>query len=220
MAAAGGLGGAAGDAGFGGALAGCSDVRRIEFGSNSDWTVYSGDPVLRPLATRLGPAQPVCLNPGAPTNCPAGAVDLGYSGGGWTADLSGIPGALWIWDSDFAPGDAGDFERVVFVGQFTLGAEPTGTLSIAADDYARVRVNGTNVGTIGSTTNGSAASQAQSELTAFDLTPALVQGVNTVVVVAQNGDFGSCAGVCSYRENPAGVAFGGVFAYCGTSQGE
>jgi hypothetical protein len=87
----------------------------------------------------------------------------------------------------------------------------SGTISIAAGDFAEVFVNGVSAGTIGSVSDISLASLAQSVLTTFDLSPYLVAGDNTITIMAQNGpaEYAGCPGVCPYAENPAGVVFAG-----------
>src|SRR5207245_3871336 len=68
----------------------------VKFVSDTSWQVYNADPALG-LATSLGFAQFVCLTASIPSSCPAGATIYGHSTGGWTADLSSIPAAHWIW---------------------------------------------------------------------------------------------------------------------------
>ena len=178
------------------------------FGSQFGWPVYSTDGNL------LGPAQEVCLNTTLPgPRCQTGGMSYGYPFGGWPADLSSVGKARWIW----APRVRGetspaDLQSFAFSKTFHLpGAPRGGTISIAADDFAEVLVNGVSVGTIGSVTDISLAGSAQSALTTFDLSPYLISGENTITVVAANGpaEFAGCPTVCSYGENPAGVLFGG-----------
>lgn len=171
---------------------------------------YGEDPDGNPAAPALGAAQPVCANATAPASCPAGALVYGFAGNSWTASLTAIPGAVWIWGAGIAASDPADLVRFYFARTFTLGAAPSGTLSIGADDFAEVRVNGVVVGSIGSVTDFAAAGAAQSTLTAFDLTSKLVPGRNTITVAAQNGpaSFSTCS-PCTYSGNTAGVVFGG-----------
>ena len=70
-------------------------------------------------------------------------------------------------------------------------------------------MNGTVVGSVGSTTDPVVASEAQSELTTFVITPFLHHGKNRITVRAQNGEgsFGGCSD-CTYQQQPAGVVFG------------
>lgn len=156
-------------------------------------------------------AQHVCLNPLAPSNCPAGALlyGVGGLGAGWNADLSVIPGAMWIWadgiTAETSPAYPAEF---VFSKTFNLlGAPIAGTISVAVDDFAEVVVNGTVVGTVGSVSDGSLAGPAQNALTTFNIAPYLVTGSNVVAVRAANGVFGCGSG--AYACNPAGVVFGG-----------
>jgi hypothetical protein len=193
----------------GGSVGFATDARGdvITFVSDTSWTVLDAS------AVPLGSAQFVCLNAIVPASCPPGATLLvGGPASGWSADLSGIPGAAWIW----APGITGatpsaSLAQFSFFHQFDLHGLPvSGTISVAVDDFAEVFLNGTSIGTTGSVTDISLASQAQSGLSTFDLTPFLVPGQNTILVVAQNGpDFFAGIPNSNYSENPAGVVFGG-----------
>jgi hypothetical protein len=188
---------------------------KTKFASNTGWGVYNADPATGG-ATLLGAAELVCLNASAPAPCPSGAIQYGYPGAGWSADLSSISGASWIW----APGVTGstapaELQQFYFSKTFSLRGEPdAGYIALAADDFAEVRVNGSIVGSTGSLTNPTTASSSQQALTRFDLTPFLVQGTNVVTVRAQNGPgwFAACTG-CTYRQNPAGVVFGGGLTF-------
>jgi hypothetical protein len=192
----------------------CSGRCVIPFASSSDWAVYDDDPARNTAAQKLGVAQPVCLNATSPPNCPAGAVLYGF-GAGWGPSLSTIPGALWVWGPGVSAAGAADLKRFAFVHTFVLGATPAGALSIACDDAAEVRVNGVVVGVAGSVTDISAASQANSSLTSFDLSPMLAAGTNTITIIGQNGppSFAGCPGPCTYGMNPAGLVFGGTLSY-------
>jgi hypothetical protein len=189
----------------------------INFVSGSDWASYSDDPVSNPNAVAIGPAQPVCLNDGLPANCPVGALSYGIYGSGWGASLASIPGALWIWGAGISMSDQAALVRFYFTRTVTLGTNPSGTLGIAADDYAEVYVNGTSVGSIGSVTDLPTAAAAQSKLTSFDLTAALKPGSNTITIAAQNGPASFTPGctsiACSYAQDPAGTVFGGSLSY-------
>jgi hypothetical protein len=189
---------------------GCDGPCTVTFASGTDWMTYGEDPDSNPSTPSLGAAQPVCANATTPASCPAGALVYGFPSGGWTASLATIPGAAWIWGAGIADGDPADLVRFYFARSFTLGATPSGKLSIGADDFAEVRVNGVVVGSIGSVTDFAAAGAAQSTLTAFDLTSKLVAGRNTITVAAQNGpaSFSTCS-PCTYSGNTAGVVFGG-----------
>lgn len=159
--------------------------------------------------TSFGPAQHVCLSPSSPANCPNDA--LVYANGfGWSADISTL-GGTWIWRPGISTSDPSDLVQVSFTRMFTLHGSPTGSITIAADDYAQVVVNGAVVGSIGSIVDPTVAQAAQAALTTFDLSKNLVEGVNTITVIGQNGpaSFGGCGGACTYAQNPAGVVFGG-----------
>jgi hypothetical protein len=188
----------------------------VTFASGPEWATVA----LQPGAAGhegvrwLGPAHAVCLNASAPAGCPADATLYGYAGSGWPADLSAIPGAEWIW----APGVTGQtapaqFAHFLFAHTFALHGTPvSGAVFVAADDFARLWVNGRAAGTIGSVTDGGAAAQAQGSLQQFDISALLRRGLNLVVVEAENGTdaFGGfCPSGCTYAENPAGTVFGG-----------
>jgi hypothetical protein len=153
----------------------------------------------------------VCTNAAEPS-CPSGAFLYGINGA-WHADISQLPGAAWIWRPGISLSDQADLVQVVFTHKLVLHGTPSGTLAIAADDFAEVDVNGKSVGSVGSITDVSAASAAQSALTRFDLTAELVDGENTITVIGRNGPasygIGGCGGGCTYAQNPAGVVFGG-----------
>jgi hypothetical protein len=177
--------------------------------SGSDWEVYESDPGDTLDAQSLGDATPVCLNDQAPERCPGSASIYGYPGVAWRADLTEIPGAVWIWKPG-ANGDApAEIRRSFFFSRkYDLGASPSGWIEVAVDDSAEVRVDGQVVGSIGSVVNEPQASRSQSRLTRFDLTPFLHPGANVITVGAENGPF-----ACRERAlecNPAGVVFGGV----------
>lgn len=195
-------------------VAACDGQCTVAFASGPDWSVYDDDPASNPGAHRLGPAQPVCLNAGAPPNCPNGAVVYGFGGNGWSMSLLMIPDALWVW-GPVAPSDPADLKRFFFVRSFTLGDRPGGRISVAADDAAEVRINGRVLDTVGSVTDVAEASISNSRLTTFDLTPLLVTGPNTITIAAQNGpaSFAGCPSSCAYSGNPAGVVFGGSITY-------
>ena len=188
-----------------------SEAGSIAFTSSSDWDVFTADPAVDPTSL-LGPAQTVCLNGSFPSPCPSGATLYGWPAGGWSADLSGVPGASWIW----APGVTGataPAELAQFFFSMDIpGNAISGTLQIAVDDFAEVIVNGASVGTVGSITDFSAAAAAQSALQSFDITPFLVSASNTITIRAQNGptSFSGCGSPCTYAEQPAGVVFGGT----------
>src|SRR5437016_8719215 len=65
----------------------CDGPCKVSFASGPDWLAYDDDPATNPSARKLGPAQPVCLNPTAPPSCPPGAVIYGFAGNGWSLSL-------------------------------------------------------------------------------------------------------------------------------------
>lgn len=175
----------------------------IPFVSDTTWSVSDS------AGTFLGLAQNVCLNDFAPSNCPAGATWYDYPYDGWLADLSTIPDATWIWapvingtTSPAFPSEFSFSKVFDFPGTFTGG-----TISVAVDDFAEVRVNDMFVGTTGSVTDESLAGPADDSLATFDILPFLLQGTNVITILAANGNFGCGDG--PYNCNPAGVVFGG-----------
>jgi sugar lactone lactonase YvrE len=185
----------------GSASGGAAD--HITFGSDPTWTVLDTG------GSDVGLAQNVCLGPFQGFSCPPGATGYGYGGGGWTANLNGIPGATWIW----APGITGatsgaDSGAYFFRKDFFLAGTPTsGSISIAADNSATVLVNGITAGSV----------NTQTALSTFDIASYLVAGRNTITIAAQNLPIG-CP-TCTYQQNPAGVVFGGAIVTGGVSGG-
>jgi hypothetical protein len=182
-------------------------VHQNTYSSNPTWHTFTGVPTNGPI----GHAQAVCLNATSPANCPVGATLYGFPGSGWTADLSTIPHAFWIW----APGIDGtshpsELAQYYFSKRIRIHGHPVfGKISVSADDFAEVRVNGAVVGSVGSTTDPMVSGEAQSALTTFVITPYLHRGKNRITVRAQNGEgsFGGCSD-CTYQQQPAGVVFG------------
>jgi hypothetical protein len=184
----------------------------LPFASGADWGWFGGD-LDGADGGSLGTAVDVCVTPSVPANCPTDAVIYETSGSGWGANITPIPGARWIWRGDVTSTAIADLQFAVFQKTFVLGAAPAGTIQIAADDYAEVRVNGNTVGSTGSVTDESAAFQAQSSLKTIDLGSYLVEGANTITIVGQNGPASFAGGACSpctYSVNTAGVLFGGT----------
>ncbi|QCP54531.1 hypothetical protein FAZ95_37235 [Trinickia violacea] len=183
----------------------------VNFVSDTTWAVSNSAGIF------LNFAQNVCLNAQSPSNCPANATLYGYPGG-WEADLSSIPGATWIWAPGItgatAPAYPAEFR---FSKSFDLRGTPvSGTISIAADDFAEILVNGQSVGTIGSLTgNFNAAVQSQQYLHTFDIYKFLVHGTNVITIRAANGNYGCGSG--PYSCNPAGVVFGGSLQFQGSA---
>jgi len=186
-------------------LASVAPAATMGFVSDTSWAVNGGF------------AQAVCLNSSAPATCPAGATIYGYAGAGWGTNLAAIPGAAWI----LGPGVTGattpaELANFTFTKSFFLNGTPTGgSILISADDFGSVSVNGSQVGTVGSTTNIALAGQ-QANLATFDLTSFLYPGLNTIAVTVQNGvdAFAGCTG-CTFAQNPAGAVFGGSLAFNG-----
>jgi hypothetical protein len=184
------------------------------FASGSDWMAYDDDPGTNPAAHLLGPAQTVCLDASHPDDCPSDAVVYGF-GAGWGLDRSTIPFALWIWGPGVSPTGAADLKKFFFSRTLQYTFPLDGKISVAADDFAEVFVNGESAGSIGSTTDLATAGTANTELTTFDLTDLLFPGSNVITVAAQNGPatFAGCPSACTYAQNPAGVVFGGTVVY-------
>ncbi|HEY2513941.1 MAG TPA: hypothetical protein VGI39_23905 [Polyangiaceae bacterium] len=201
-------------------------ARSLSFASGEDWPSFAGGAgadLGDARGASLGPATNVCVSPQFPSNCPAatpGALVYTNGGEGWRAAIA-LPQAHWIWRGDVALTAPGDLQVAVFERTFTVGAHPTGSIQVAADDVAAVFVNDTRVGAIGSVTDIGMAVQAQNVGARFDLTPALRPGPNKITIVAQNGPSsyaGGCYGhPCTYAQNPAGVVFAGALSWRDTA---
>jgi hypothetical protein len=191
----------------------------VSFASGPDWIAFNSDPGQAPYLDTpgaVGPAQLVCMSQFAPPSCPSGATIYNSPFFGWTADLTPIPGAHWIWapgiDGTSTPADLADY---FFSKAIILNGTPTGgTIYVAVDDYAAVRVNQQLVATLGSTVDPSLAGK-HTFLTAYDISPYLKAGRNVITVEAQNGPayFSGLCNPCSYALNPAGVVFGGALSF-------
>jgi hypothetical protein len=178
-------------------------TKPVEFMSDDTWEVFNG------FKQPLGYAQLVCLNDADPSLCSSGAKNYNWPGsGGWSADLSSIPGARWIWAQDVRgyPSDV-SLATFTFKKSIHLPAEPTAAVMwVAADDSAIVRVNGGIAGSTGSVSNISDAARAQACLKIFDIRPFLHRGVNEISVIGENGPSFYAQGA---ERHPAGVVFGG-----------
>ncbi|HEX2733790.1 MAG TPA: hypothetical protein VHM70_19405 [Polyangiaceae bacterium] len=164
--------------------------RSQTFTSDDTWTSFAADDNGK-SGNALGNAKLVCAA-SVLQNCPAGALQYGPPlSEGWKADLSKLPGAKWIWRADVKEMDVPQI--AAFEKTFELGPDPSGTLLIAADDFAEVRVNGTKIGSIGSITDAPKALDAQSALHPFDLTTALHSGSNTITIIGKNSAWEACA---------------------------
>ena len=190
------------------ALASLAPAATIGFGSDTSWAVTNGSNV------NVGSAQAVCLNSSAPGNCPAGATLYGWAGGGWGTNIAAIPGAVWIFGPVTGATTAAESANFTFTKSFFLNGTPTGgSIMISADDFGSVRVNGSQVGTVGSTTNIALAVQ-KANLASFDISSFLHPGLNTIAINVQNGAFGGCTN-CTFAQNPAGAVFGGTLSFNG-----
>lgn len=189
----------------------------VKFTSDNSWGVYSQDPANGAIVTSYGFAEKVCLNAQYPAGCSSDAVQFDFYSAGWGADLSSIPGAVWIW----VPGTTGetysaDLQQFAFSKAIYIAGTPmAATIQVAADDSARIVINGHDAGSIGSVTDVALASTAQGALTTFDISGYLVSGVNTISVVGQNGPsyYAGYSDPTKYSQNPAGVVFGGEIRY-------
>lgn len=182
--------------------------------SDTTWQVY-GTYAKTNAIVPIGTAEAVCLNAFAPTSCPPGAVLYGAPDG-WLADLSSIPGAIWIW----APGITGqtspaDLQAFWFSKVINVPATPlAASISIAVDDYAEILVNGKLVATYGSIKDVEVAFAAQNSLGTFSIKN-LHEGNNKIVIRGQNGpaSFAGDCNPCDYQQNTAGVVFGLSITY-------
>ena len=124
---------------------------------------------------------------------------------------SRLPGATWIWAPGVTPGTSpSESAQFYFTKSITLPSAPiAGTIRIAVDNFAEVRVNGAVVGTYGSTTDFGAGLASQQSLKTFDILPQLTAGTNTITIRAENASGFTACTTCTYQQNPAGVVFGG-----------
>jgi hypothetical protein len=190
-----------------------AEAATVTFVSDTSWEAFDSNPLSG--GTSLGQAQHVCLNVGCPSSCPPGATSYSYACGYWGADLGTIPGAHWIWKPGIdATSVPADLALVCLAKTLTLvGVVISATVSVAADDYAEVQINGQSVGSVGSVTDYGMAAGAQGALVTFNAAPYLVSGSNEIVVCAQNGPSsytGLSCNPCNYSQNPTGVVFGGA----------
>ena len=177
-----------------------ADAQSVTTNVHSDgtWTVSDTN------GSYLGNAQNVCLNATAPSNCPAAATLYGYRLPAWTADLSSIPGATWIWAPNItgttSPAANAEF---TFQKQFHIcGAPQGGKIWVAADGSADVLLNGKRV----------LNSMSDAALSMVNIVPAEVaEGINIIQVKVKNGLNPSDCGSGQYQCNPAGLVFGASF---------
>ena len=181
----------------------------IALASDINWDVYSNRSLER--TAYLGKAQRVCLNAANPEQCPPGALDYGHPRAPWAAHIDACGGnARWIWAPGIAAASApAELAEYYFVNHVSVTNRPVAAqVHLAADDQGEVIVNGTAIGSVGSTTDVGPAWASQSQPTAIDIANALVVGTNTITIRAANGSgaFTNCTN-CTYQQNPAGVAF-------------
>jgi hypothetical protein len=152
-------------------------------------------------------------------------VSLGLSQcinfGGYSLDLSSIPGSCWMWMPGVDGNSPADLQGAYFTKHFDIAGTPIdGSIRLAVDDFAEVIVNGASVGSSGSISDYNAALTAQGSLKTFDVTPYLVVGPNTITVKAQNGPSsytGGACSVCKYSQNHADLVFGGSLRFDATT---
>lgn len=185
--------------------------------SDTTWPAFAMNPD-GTAGALLGVAHCVCA---CGSGCPAGATNFGHPYC-WGAALPPFAGACWIWEPGLTgASEQADLHGVVFARAIEIPGLPTsGTISIAADDFAEVRVNGVLAGATGSTTDYGAAGAAQGSAKVIDLLPFLQAGTNVVQIRAQNGPAAFTGGrcdPCTFSGNPAGVLFGGRISFTGAT---
>lgn len=192
--------------------------------SDDSWAVEGTDD--HNMSTQ-GASQVVCLNAMNPSNCPVqdspAPTIFGWALPGWAIDYASLPNqARWMWASGISGGSARAASQMFkFTKDFYLCSDPgDGTVSLAADNFAEVRVNGNLLTFVDS--NGSSDTNSTSPerlVTAQVPRSFLKSGVspNTIVVTARNGtDTSSCfPNTCPdlYQYNPAGVMLAASFPY-------
>ncbi len=122
------------------------------------------------------------------------AVITTGTSGFWTS----IPGASWIWSTATTSNPNTD-QTVVFEKDFyaTTTSGVSAVLKLAADNLYKVTLNGTLIG------SSTEPWDSYSTTTTFDITSALVQGINKLVIEATNRGF---EGVTT-QYNPAGLLY-------------
>lgn len=183
---------------------------QMSFVSNNTWLTYTANPSSTGAAL-LGNAEEVCLTSTVPYPCPPGGVIYGYPApsGVWTAPLTAIPGALWIW----APGVTGStptttdttnyFSKTIYVPAPVVSG--TVSVHVAVDNYAAVFVNGTLVGQVGQYgVNYDPTFNSTKTITVPGTD--FVTGPNVITVEGNN----ALNSHPTYQDNPAGVVFGGT----------
>lgn len=116
----------------------------------------------------------------------------------WTAN---IPGATWIWETNFALTSALN-KPIKFTKDFYIGGVPTkGVLYIAQDDYFTAYINGKQV----ACNNPGTFTLLLSQI--YDVTGSLKPGLNTLTVEVTNSLW-SFAGT----SNPGGLLYKLVFS--------
>lgn len=113
----------------------------------------------------------------------------------WTA----IPGATWIWRTQFIE-NPNAIEQVTFSDEFVVsGTVSSSTLSIAADDYFTVSVNGNLI--VSDSNDGNFLAPK-----IFDLTANIHEGTNTISVMGTNAAF-FFPGLGTSENNPGAVIY-------------
>jgi hypothetical protein len=110
--------------------------------------------------------------------------------------------AAWIWSSPCA---ATDVDSQTFSATFNVGAFSSGELSLAVDNYAYVKINGSPLAptcTAGTSPSIQAAVCGFTAITMIDVTSHLKAGANTIEITVNNLPLGTDAGPWA---NPAGV---------------
>lgn len=191
--------------------------------SDSSWNVFAPNPTDPTNPTWVGFSKRVCLNATNPANCLMGVTPTPtlyeYPFAGWTANLPGLPAsARWMWAPNVtAESSPAASQEFTFQKDDVYVCNPPqdATISVAADDFAEVSVNGTVVPSSTSTSNNlfttfnvPASSIYGSTPTPLNIRP------NTIKIKARNGLNPSGCGD-KYNCNPAGVIFWASFEFAG-----
>jgi hypothetical protein len=167
--------------------------------SDSSWNVFVTDANNNQMW--LGISQNVCLNTTNPSNCPVGAIPAPTLYG-YTPNITGAS----------SPAASQEF---TFKTEFYVCDPPEdATISVAADDFAEVSVNGTIV--------PNSTSTSPNQLTTFNVPASSIYGStllnirsNSITVKARNGLNPSDCRSDQYKCNPAGVILGASFKFTG-----
>ena len=119
----------------------------LSIASDTSWRVYTD----AGLTNLRGDAQDVVLGDFSPVYPrPAGAFSYGFETNDWSATTAADDptGAAWIWAPGISLSDPSYNASYYFTKTFNAATPLSGTISMAADDFAALYVNGQFVGSV------------------------------------------------------------------------